>query len=279
MRKTLFWVIALVIMLTSAIFQRMTGPTYPKGGSAEIAGQAISYSLLTTHAGEGDQPVVVPDPGEGVSGHIEWKRHGLDEPWSNLEMATEESPEIDLGHASVPDGPALVGFLPHQPMAGKLDYRVILESATERISLPETGAIVTRFRGDVPGVFLLPHIFLMFIGLLLSTRAGMEALVPGSDTRRLAIWAFGLLAAGGMILGPIVQYYAFGELWTGAPLGWDLTDNKTLIFVLLWGWALFAGRGGRDARKAVLVAAVVTLAVYLIPHSVLGSEFDYSAQT
>jgi hypothetical protein len=279
LRKTLFWIVALVIMFASAIFQRTTGPTYPKGGSVEIAGQTISYELLTTHAGEGGQPVVVPDPGEGVSGHIELKRHGLDEPWSILDMVAEESLEIDLGHASVPEGPVLIGYLPHQPIAGKLDYRVILESATERVALPETGAIVTRFRGDVPGYFLLPHIFLMFIGLLLSTRAGLEALVPGSDTRKLAIWAFGLLTAGGMILGPIVQYFGFGDLWTGVPLGWDLTDNKTLIFVLLWGWALFAGRGGRDARKAILVAAVVTLAVYLIPHSVLGSEFDYSAQT
>ena len=38
-----------------------------------------------------------------------------------------------------------------------------------------------------------------------------------------------LLAVGGFILGPLVQNYAFGELWTGVPFGWDLTDNKTLI--------------------------------------------------
>jgi hypothetical protein len=194
-------------------------------------------------------------------------------------MMAEDSPDVDYGHARVPEGAVLLGFLPHQPIAGKLDYRVVLESGGERVSLPERGAIVTRFRGDVPGVFLLPHILLMFVGLLLSTRAGLEALVPGSDTRKLALWAFGLLTVGGMIFGPIVQYYGFGDLWTGVPFGWDLTDNKTLIFVILWGWAIYAGRGGRDARKAVLVAAVVTLAVYLIPHSVLGSEFDYSTQT
>ena len=37
-----------------------------------------------------------------------------------------------------------------------------------------------------------------------------------------------------MILGPIVQYYAFGDLWTGIPFGWDLTDNKTLIALIFW---------------------------------------------
>ncbi len=45
-----------------------------------------------------------------------------------------------------------------------------------------------------------------------------------------------------MILGPIVQKYAFGELWTGIPFGWDLTDNKTLIAFLFWILAVIMNR-------------------------------------
>jgi hypothetical protein len=41
-----------------------------------------------------------------------------------------------------------------------------------------------------------------------------------------------------MILGPVVQYYAFGEFWTGVPFGWDLTDNKTLVAVIFWALAV-----------------------------------------
>ena len=44
---------------------------------------------------------------------------------------------------------------------------------------------------------------------------------------------------GGMLLGPFVQKYAFGEFWTGWPNGHDLTDNKTLIMWLVWAAALY----------------------------------------
>jgi hypothetical protein len=73
-----------------------------------------------------------------------------------------------------------------------------------------------------------------------------------------------------------MQKYAFGVAWAGFPLGMDLTDNKTLIAFIFWIAALVAGRKGRPARPFVLAASLVMLVIYLIPHSLLGSEFDYS---
>ena len=96
------------------------------------------------------------------------------------------------------------------------------------------------------------------------------------DYRRLANWTAVLVFVGGFILGPLVQKYAFGVLWSGVPLGFDLTDNKTLIAFVGWLIALFLMRKGKPARAGVVAAAVLLLVVYSIPHSVLGSELDYS---
>ena len=104
----------------------------------------------------------------------------------------------------------------------------------------------------------------------------MEALIPKSNPRKMAILTTIFLFLGGMILGPLMQLYAFGALWTGFPFGIDLTDNKTLVALIGWIIALIAGRGGKAARGWVLGAAILTLVVFLIPHSVLGSELDYS---
>ena len=84
--------------------------------------------------------------------------------------------------------------------------------------------------------------------------------------------AFVLLAIGGLLLGPAVQKYAFDAWWTGWPFGHDLTDNKTAIAVAAWGIALLRTRGGRGARVAIVVAALVTMAVFIVPHSMFGSE-------
>jgi hypothetical protein len=73
-----------------------------------------------------------------------------------------------------------------------------------------------------------------------------------------------------------MQKFAFGVAWSGFPLGMDLTDNKTLIAFLFWIVALIAGRKGKPARPFVLAASLVTLLIFLIPHSLRGSELDYS---
>ncbi|MCK7537691.1 MAG: hypothetical protein MZV63_45435 [Marinilabiliales bacterium] len=62
-------------------------------------------------------------------------------------------------------------------------------------------------------------------------------------------------ACRGMILGPVVQKYAFGDLWTGIPFGWDLTDNKTLIAVFAWILAVVMNR--KKDRPAYTIAAAI----------------------
>jgi len=76
------------------------------------------------------------------------------------------------------------------------------------------------------------------------------------------------------VLGPVVQYYAFGDLWTGIPFGWDLTDNKTLIAGIFWALAVIMNRK-KERPLYTILAAVVLLLVYSIPHSMFGSELNY----
>jgi hypothetical protein len=166
-------------------------------------------------------------------------------------------------------------MLPVQPAAGKLEYQVRLRRGGEQAVFPERPAI-TRFRGDPPGIVLIPHILAMFLGMLFATRAGIEAFAPRQDLRRLAWATLGLFLLGGFVLGPLVQHYAFGQWWTGVPFGWDLTDNKTLLAAVAWVVVLWRLRGGRPARAAVLGASLVTLAVFAIPHSAWGSQIDWS---
>jgi hypothetical protein len=117
----------------------------------------------------------------------------------------------------------------------------------------------------------------MFVAMLLSTRAGLAAIF-GERTFRLALWTFVTLVVGGLILGPIVQKYAFGAYWTGWPFGTDLTDNKTAVAFLFWLVALVMAWKKPYHRTWVLAASFVLLLVYLIPHSLLGSEIDWTEE-
>jgi hypothetical protein len=258
LKKTTLWTLALLITLASAVYQRQTGPTYPLGGELDLDGVTAAYSLTRTHGGPGDQEVVVSAEDPSVTGTVTWRRYTSSDSWSTAPMVRRDD--------------RLVAFLPHQPPAGKIEYSLTLNRGLTERAVPARGSVVTRFKGAVPGWALLPHIIFMFAAMLVSNFAGLEALRPTGKTRNVALISTLLLTLGGMIFGPIVQKFAFGEYWTGVPFGWDLTDNKTLIAFIFWVVAVWAGRGGRNARWWVFTAAVMMLVIFMVPHSMFGSE-------
>jgi hypothetical protein len=172
-------------------------------------------------------------------------------------------------------------FLPAQPAAGKLEFFVNLSSPEGSIRIPEgEETLIMRFKDPVPLWFLVPHVICMFVALLVGVRTALGAVFHPEGVKRLAWTTLVLMTAGGMILGPIVQKYAFGAFWTGWPYGYDLTDNKTLIMWIVWVavvLVLWKRPSPRDwvVRATMFVAAAVMLAVYVIPHSLRGSELDY----
>lgn len=262
MRKVLFWVLAFIITAASAVYQRMTGPTHPVRGKAALSNGEVSYRLPRSAEITSDCEVGLEVSDTEVAGRLLYQRFKTDDPWTEVAMTRQEK--------------RLLGYLPKQPMAGKLAYKVVLTDGGKEISLSGDESIIIRFKGPVPTVLLLAHILVIFSAMLFSTRAGIAALDKKSDPRRLVVWTAVLFFAGGFILGPLMQKFAFDSWWTGFPLGKDLTDSKTLFAMLAWVVALVAGRGGRKNRGWVLAASVVTLIVFLIPHSLLGSELKYS---
>lgn len=270
LRSILFWLLAFVIATGFMVYQRLTGPTYKLRGDFEIAGNSYAYDFERSHElapdenGSLDHTVTVAVADTTVSGMLFWKRLGVDEPYTTVEMER--------------NGDILSGQLPHQPEAGKLVYHVTLTAGDESVDLPSSDETVTiRFKGAVPLGVLLPHILAMVIVMILSVRAAIAALA-GEPLKPYAWASLIVLLIGGFVLGPLVQKYAFDDWWTGWPFGDDLTDNKTLAAAIAWIIALIQIRRQKDDRRSrwwVLGAAIVVLAVYTIPHSMGGSTFDY----
>jgi len=287
--KILLWIIAFFITVSSAIYQRVTGPTHPKRGKLTFQGSNISYKLSTSEIINKDIPIKLTIPDTTINGYLKFVRYKSEDEWTEVPFQRQ----ADKLFVNIPHQ--------HQEPAGKKMYYIYLTKDDQTLSLTGKEPVILRYKGEVPAAILLPHIFLMFFAMLLANRTGLEALrskgkaykhiittsriskVLSLEALRskgkaykLMLWTIGFFFVGGFILGPIMQKYAFGALWTGFPFGIDLTDNKTLIAMLGWLWAWYKNRGGRDGRGWIIFAAVLMLAIYLIPHSVLGSEIDYT---
>ena len=163
------------------------------------------------------------------------------------------------------------------PPAGKVEYFVEVGRVAEPVRIPPRAGetVILRYHGPVPLAVLIPHITVMFLAMLVGVRAGLAAVFDDPKHRTFALATLAGLTLGGLVLGPIAQKYAFGDFWTGVPFGWDLTDNKTLVMWIGWAAAGVAlARRRRVSRWLVVVATVLMLTVYVVPHSVRGSALD-----
>ncbi len=258
MKKALIWIVAVLLTISAAIYQKLTGPTHPQRITAVISGQTYHFKLLRSFDGEGDCPIEIMMPDPEVSGILEYRIYPQKVDFIKLAMVHEAE--------------NLSASLPHQGMAGKIEYRIILKKGNEQVELNNGVPTLIRFKGYVPSIILFPHVLIMFLSMLFSNVAGMFALfrIPSLKMTKITL---GTIFVGGMVLGPVVQKYAFNELWAGVPYGWDLTDNKTLIAFVIWLFAFWFSRK-KESRLWVFCAMVVTLVIFSIPHSLFGSQLD-----
>ncbi len=259
----LLWILAFILTVAIFVYQRLTGPTHPVRASESIKGKVISYRLLRSHTKFEKMPVEIKAPDKNVTAWLNYKRYKTNDEWTEIEMTRDEE-NIEI----------LKGEIPGQPAAGKVEYTIRVQVDGEDVLINNGKSIVARFKGEVPAVFLIAHIIFMFLSILFALRTGMETLRKEGNYFWMVNWTLGIVFIGGLILGPIVQKYAFGELWTGFPFGFDLTDNKTLIAFIFWLAAFFLKK---KSKWWVGLATVVMIIIYLIPHSVLGSELDYKS--
>ncbi len=261
--KNIFlWILAFILMIASAVYQRATGPTYPVNGSQFVGSEEVHYKLPRSHDGTGDELVQVEVNDQTVSGVINYRRFKSNDEWTSVPMERK--------------GNKLFGDLPEQPPAGKVMYSIdLVKQSGEKVRLTDE-PVVIRFKGSVPLWVLIPHIIFIFFAMVLSTKTGLHAGFGGDNLYKYSLWTLILFFIGGFIFGPIVQKFAFGAYWTGWPFGHDLTDNKTLVALIFWAIAVWQTKKNPTNKLFPILAAIIMIAVYLIPHSVLGSEIDYT---
>jgi hypothetical protein len=257
--KSLIWILALLLTASAAVYQRMTGPTYPIKTEVNTGIQKFPVKLFRSHSGTTDCPVVLQISDITVKGVLQYRKYPTHDEMTKVELKRE--------------GDKLVGSLPNQPPAGKIEYKVDLLKDGTPLKIGNGAPVVIRYTGDVPKVVLIIHIFLMFFAMLLSNVTGMFAIFKIGSFKYMSVLTFIVLMIGGLILGPLVQKYAFNEWWAGVPYGWDLTDNKTLIAIMAWLLALVMIRH-KSASFWVIAASLVTIIIFSIPHSLYGSELN-----
>ncbi len=259
LRKVLFWLLAFFITISAAVYQRITGPTQPLVIKYSDPTETYKFSLPRSHTGETDCSVEITLP-DRYTGEIVYRQFPTNDPWDTIQLHRVND--------------HLIAFLPYQPPAGKLEYHLNLYENGTAIELGLEKNIIIRFKGNIPNWVLIPHVLFMFLAMLWSNSTGIQAAANIKSYRRNAIITASLFIIGGLILGPIVQKYAFGVYRTVWPPGEDLIGNRVLVSVILWVIVILLDRK-KDRRWLIVVAALLLFFIYMIPNRMSGSELNF----
>lgn len=273
MKVFLLWVITIIIALSTMVYQRLTGPTYPKKVSVELGGEKYNLNLLRSNEIGSPCDININIDDKEVTGIIHYKRYNTSDEWQIVDMQRKTiNKKAFFGKGE--EISVLSATLPEQAAAGKVEYFIELAKGTETANITKEEPVVVRFKGFVPRYILFPHIFFMVLSLLFGVRTGIEVLFKGKRAMQFTLTTIIALGIGGLFLGPMVQFYAFGEYWTGWPFGGDWTDNKTLFAFIFWVIAFLVLKKKPQNKLWPLIALLVLFSVYLIPHSMGGSELN-----
>ena len=91
--KNRYWLLSLIITLVFAVFQRMTGPTYPLNDTVVLdGGNVVSFRLPRSCTVAGRDCLIKIDTPEKIDGYISWRRYPSGGPWNETEMSYRDGP-------------------------------------------------------------------------------------------------------------------------------------------------------------------------------------------
>lgn len=172
-------------------------------------------------------------------------------------------------------------------------FMEITDGAKTIATLPQNAMADHKFYGisyktDPNKLGLLVHIVLMLVALMLLIHAFYYAFnylwnrqdwIIGKSASSL-FWGILCYGISAFPLGIWIEYEKYGTYWTGFPLGWDVTDSKTLfnfvywaVVVILMKGTIFSNNKEKDVISyktyawVAILGGVLTMVVrFAIPH-------------
>jgi hypothetical protein len=268
------------ILITLLIFivARRISRNRPFEMEADFGGAHMTHSTVYEQVGPGQPEITLKvDPPVEIGVDVIYRVPGTDEP-DTIAMS-----EVSSGTWSA--------RLPNREKGERIEYGFLFISTEESgtgiaTASSQTGYFLVKYKGEISVTVLILHILCMFAAFFFIIEASIGAfaiLFMGEDkefTVAQTRWVLLFTFLGGWPLGFVLNWQRFGPVWEGFPFGYDITDNKTQLIAIFWVivaamvWKSFANRRtGRDLAGpgvfaiAVIIASVLSMILYLVPHS------------
>jgi len=256
------FLLSLLITIFILLFQRITGPTYPRKFIINDNQVKLKTILIRSANNNKKAQIVINGTINNISAKLFYKKYKFEKNYNSVNFSKINN--------------KLIAYLEPLPAGGKYEYYILVNNHNSGITYKSPKTII-RFKNPVPTSFILLHIIFIFSGFFMSSLTFIESITKKNSINSIlkkVKYSIILFFIGGLIFGPIIQKYAFNVWWSGFPFNIDLTDNKMLILQIFWTYFYYKAKKTNNL-KYIIYGFILIVLVFLVPHSILGSEYDF----
>jgi hypothetical protein len=242
----LYLATALITFLVLYI-KNLSSPYYPVTSTFGIEENKISYRLDKIHYGEEFYQVKLLTELKGIEGIV------------TIKQGTEIS-EVSMNYYDK----FLQANLTSPGPVTKLDYQIRLKYNDKEYVIPRDNSYITiEFYGKIPLLLIWLHYILLFSGLFLSIRIGLDYFDGNILSKKLSVIAISVFILYGLMINPLKNSYRLGLINKTIPTIIELFDLQAVLFLFVWILMLPLIFHKRTSKPAAIAVSIITLIIFI----------------
>ncbi|MBK7632240.1 MAG: hypothetical protein IPJ23_16345 [Ignavibacteriales bacterium] len=247
----ILWIASFVIVFMSVYIANILDKEYPITSTFGIDGKKVSYRFEKVHYGKDDYNVIIRTDVTELTGKVFWENYG-DSSWHSKELKKSNL--------------ILSGNIPALQPEHKLNYYIILYYKDKTYTLPQNknSKLTLTFFGKIPSVINVLEYLLLFSGLILAMRTGLEFFNDGKNSKKFGVLTVVVFLTLIALINPLYLTYKFGFMNSSIPPISRLFIWGDITLFTLWVVTLIIIFRSEKFKSFPLVSSILTLLIVVL---------------
>jgi hypothetical protein len=251
MKKNIFilWIGAFVITFLTLYISNLLSNEYPITGTVGIDGKKVSYRFEKIHFTNTNLEIIIRSDVDSLNGNIFWKETSRSKEWNVIRLI--DSTKV------------LKGIIPNQKPLQVIQYYIELTYQNKTYGLPDNKEVSLIYYGKISPMLKVLQFLLLYIGLFLSVRTGLEYFNDCSKSKKFAVLTGIVFLTLTLLINPLYLTYKFGYMNHSIPAITNLFPIGFLVITLLWIISIIILFRKKEWNLTSIVTGVLSILVYI----------------
>ena len=245
----ILWIASFVIVFLAVYVSNVLDKEYPITSTIGIESKKVSYRFEKISYGKENYKFIIRTDVDDLSGKLFWKSK------SDTMWQSEVLQKSDL---------VLTAEIPALKPDNSILYFVELYHKNQKFVIPDNQKVSLTFFGKIPVTVSILEFLLLYLGLVLAVRTGLEYFNNGKDSKKFGMFTVLFFLTLIALVNPLYLTYKYGFINSSIPPIDRLFLWADVIIFVIWIITLVAIFRSNKLNFLTLVSAVASLIIFVL---------------